>query len=147
MRMLGAVLVICVLFGSGCASSRDRLGSGVGMGLSSGALYRQAEVEVLEYDAHLAPECEDRRVVNTEVLEEPQIRVTPRDSVHNSYAWPHSGEYSGVPPVHRGNARYSRFTERWVVRRCGERVIYKVTFTPVAHGSEIEVALLNEPEL
>jgi hypothetical protein len=26
-------------------------------------------------------------------------------------------------------------------------VIYKVTFTPVAHGSEIEVALLNEPEL
>lgn len=133
-KLIGFSLL--ALLAAGCASSP--LGLGVGSGISSGRLYAAAESKVLGADIAAAPDCKERKVVNTEVLTAPKVSATPYDQAY-THSLPDSSKATtspsaGLRPV---ETTYSEFTERWTVSRCGQRVSYKVTFSP---GGEIQVA-------
>lgn len=134
-KFIGFPLVL--LLAAGCAYSP--LGLGVGSGISSGRLYTAAESKVLGADAAAAPDCKDRKIVNTEVVTAPKVSATPYDQAY-THSLPDSSKATtspsaGLRPL---ETTYSEFTERWTVSRCGQRVSYKVTFRP---GGEIQVAV------
>ncbi len=134
-KLIGFSLI--ALLAAGCASSP--LGLGVGTGIATGRLYAAAESKVLGADIAAAPDCKDRKIVNTEVLTRPQVSATPYDQAY-THSLPDSSKATTSPsaslrPV---ETTYSEFTERWTVGRCGQRVAYKVTFRP---GGEIQVAV------
>ncbi len=132
--MWGSVVGAALL--AGCAAND---------GLSGGSVYRQVEAAVLAADQQAAPNCQDRQVVNTEVVEEPRVSVTPFDRAYTQ-ALPDSRTGSGVviPSSRSAETRHSRYVERWVVRRCGERAKYLVTVVPGNSGAP-EISVKPEP--
>ncbi len=133
-KLIGFSLI--ALLAAGCASSP--LGLGVGSGISSGRLYAAAESKVIAADSAAAPDCKDRKIVNTEVLTAPKVSATPYDQAY-THSLPDSSKATASPSANLRpvETTYSEFTERWTVNRCGQRVAYKVTFRP---GGEIQVA-------
>lgn len=133
-KLIGLPLI--ALLAAGCASSP--LGLGVGSGISSGRLYAAAESKVLSTDIAAAPDCKDRKIVNTEVITAPKVSATPYDQAY-THSLPDSSKGTVSPSANLRpvETTYSEFTERWTVSRCGQRVPYKVTFRP---GGEIQVA-------
>jgi hypothetical protein len=134
------IVMMMGLFAVGCASRRDAVVST--MGVSSGPMYRDAELKVLAEDKYLAPDCRTRKVVGTEIIEQPRVVATPRMATPENSSWPMGGSsVTTSADMPRGVTRTSRFVERWTVQRCNRRVTYRVTFEPDGFGHQIGVVL------
>lgn len=134
-------LGLCWVGGVGCHSP-GFLDLGGRAGLATGALYRHAESIVMARDRDAAPQCRNRSVRDTRLIEAPEAVADPhggRDSVSFSGSGTPS---SYVIPAER---RYSQFVERWVIQRCDTEVVYRVTFTPGASGTDITAELETTP--
>ncbi len=59
--------------------------------------------------------CKNRRIANTEVIEQPLI-----------------------VPDHQGRPMF-RHVERWIVDRCGKLVLYRVEYSSYGRGTSIKV--------
>ena len=126
---------------AGC-SAPEILNLGGRTALATGALYRQAESIVMARDRDAAPQCKTRLVRGTRLLEAPEAIADPRGG-SESVSFSGSGTPSSyVIPSER---RYSQFVERWVVQRCDAEVVYRVTFTPSASGTDISAELETTP--
>ena len=139
-RSTGSVAITCWL-AAGC-SAPEILNLGGRTALATGALYRQAESIVFARDREAAPQCKDRSVAGTRLLEAPEAIADPhggRDSV--SFSGSGTPTSYVVPSEHR----YSRFVERWVIRRCDTEIVYRVTFTPSASGTDVTAELETTP--
>jgi hypothetical protein len=128
-------LPLVALIAAGCASSP--LGLGVGTGISTGRVYAAGQKAVLDADRTAAPDCQDRKVTNTEVVSAPTVTATPYDQAY-THSLPDSSKATSSPsvPLRRSETTHSEYTERWTVSRCGERAKYLVTFRP---NGEIKV--------
>lgn len=146
MRLQSRVLVAggLALMGfvaSGC-SAPEILNLGGRTALATGSLYRQAESIVMARDREAAPQCKTRMVRGTRLLEAPEAIADPRGG-SESVSFSGSGTPSSyVIPSER---RYSQFVERWVVQRCDAEVVYRVTFTPSASGTDVSAELETTP--
>ena len=141
-RSVGSVALAGVIF-TGC-SAPEILNLGGRTALATGGLYRQAESIVMARDREAAPQCKERSVLGTRLLEAPEAVADPhggRDSV--SFSGSGTPSSYAIPAEHR----YSRFVERWVIRRCDTEVSYRVTFTPVASGLDVTAELETTPPL
>ncbi len=146
MRLQSLVLVACGLalmglFLAGC-SAPEILNLGGRTALATGSLYRQAESIVMARDREAAPQCKTRMVMGTRLLEAPEAIADPRGG-SESVSFSGSGTPSSyVIPSER---RYSQFVERWVLQRCDTEVVYRVTFTPSASGTDVSAELETTP--
>lgn len=127
---------------AGCASWSP-LGLGVGTGLSSGVLYRRAEARVLAADQAAAPDCAERRVLRTEVVEGPRAGETAYDALY-THGLPGNDPRVAPAPSAARTLEQARLVERWVVDRCGRGVRYRVTFAP-GKAQEREIEVVPEP--
>lgn len=100
-------LVLLCVMASGCA------GKPPGQTVASGSLWADARKAVLTIDRALAPDCRDRRIVNTES---------------------NAVEGDVVVDLRRDRVRGGEFAETWTVERCGKNVQYQMTFMPTADG-------------
>lgn len=118
----------------GCQS--ERLDALLGRGpIAAGALYRQAETVVLIRDREAFPECKERKVEKTALLEAPEVVAMPQES-RDTVSFSGTGTpNSYVVPVER---RFSRFVEQWTVRHCGSNYLYRVTFLPSRDGMVVD---------
>ncbi len=129
-----AVLGSAAVLLTGCAGSR--IDSLLGRGpIASGALYRQAETVVLARDREAFPGCNERRVVETALLEAPEVVAGPQEG-RESVSFSGAGTPNSyvVPP----ESRYSLFVERWTVQRCGTNASYRVTFRPTRDQMRVD---------
>lgn len=146
MRLQSRVLVagglaLMGVVASGC-SAPEILNLGGRTALATGSLYRQAESIVMARDREAAPQCKTRMVRGTRLLEAPEAIADPRGG-SESVSFSGSGTPSSyVIPSER---RYSQFVERWVVQRCDAEVVYRVTFTPSASGTDVSAELETTP--
>ena len=113
---------------SGCATGTTH---------TQGTLYMDTKAAVLAADNSAAPGCSSRRVLNTEVVDEPDLIVTPYLEMRlptGPVVVPRGSVYD---PAER---RFSKAVERWTVERCGKQASYLVTFLPTDDGgTEISV--------
>lgn len=134
---VAGVLALMGLFLAGC-SAPEILNLGGRTALATGALYRQAESIVMARDREAAPQCKTRSVLTTRLLEAPEAIADPRGG-SESVSFSGSGTPSSyVIPSER---RYSQFVERWVLQRCDAEVVYRVTYTPSASGTDVSAEL------
>jgi len=134
-------LTLMGLFLAGC-SAPEILNLGGRTALATGSLYRQAESIVMARDREAAPQCKTRMVMGTRLLEAPEAIADPRGG-SESVSFSGSGTPSSyVIPSER---RYSQFVERWVLQRCDAEVVYRVTFTPSASGTDVSAELETTP--
>ncbi len=134
-------LALMGLFLAGC-SAPEILNLGGRTALATGSLYRQAESIVMARDRETAPQCKTRMVMGTRLLEAPEAIADPRGG-SESVSFSGSGTPSSyVIPSER---RYSQFVERWVLQRCDAEVVYRVTFTPSASGTDVSAELETTP--
>lgn len=138
---IAAGLALMGLFLAGC-SAPEILNLGGRTALATGSLYRQAESIVMARDREAAPQCKTRMVMGTRLLEAPEAIADPRGG-SESVSFSGSGTPSSyVIPSER---RYSQFVERWVLQRCDAEVVYRVTFTPSASGTDVSAELETTP--
>ena len=138
---VAGVLALMGLFLAGC-SAPEILNLSGRTALATGALYRQAESIVMARDREAAPQCKTRSVLTTRLLEAPEAIADPRGG-SESISFSGSGTPSSyVIPSER---RYSQFVERWVLQRCDAEVVYRVTFTPSASGTDVSAELETTP--
>ena len=115
----------------------------LGGSLAKGRLYQAAEEKVLALDKATSPECEARVIASVRVIDRPASAATDYDRMYSV----------GLPDVSRGlqtpatspspaSTVSDRFTERWTVDRCGQRISYRVSFSP---GDIIEVVPESQP--
>lgn len=136
MKRLGFALTAGLLV-AGCSSTP--LGLGVGTGLSTGALFRRAEAQVLAADQQAAPDCDHRHVLRTELVEGSRQGETAYDAMY-THGLPGNDPMTAPVPSGTRTLETSRLVERWVVDRCGHFARYRVTFLPgMAREREIEV--------
>ena len=103
-------------------------------GLATGGLYRQAESIVMARDREAAPQCRTRTILGTRLVEAPEAVADPRGD-RDAVSFSGSGTPSSY--VIPSEQRYSRFVERWKVQRCDTEVVYRVTYTPTASGTDV----------
>ncbi len=111
-------------------------------GLATGGLYRQAESIVMARDREAAPQCKTRSILGTRLVEAPEAVADPRGD-RDAVSFSGSGTPSSY--VIPSEQRYSRFVERWKVQRCDTEVVYRVTYTPSASGTDIFAELETTP--
>ena len=103
-------------------------------GLATGGLYHQAESIVMARDREAAPQCRTRTILGTRLVEAPEAVADPRGD-RDAVSFSGSGTPSSY--VIPSEQRYSRFVERWKVQRCDTEVVYRVTYTPTASGTDV----------
>jgi hypothetical protein len=134
------VLVVLASLVSGCASSSwSDVSQRVGRtGLASGALFREARAVVFARDSDAMPGCAERRITKRVLVDAPEVIVTPYadrfDAPFSGTGTP--GSYAGAP-----ESRYSTFSERWTLTRCGADASYLVLFTPAGAITRVEATL------
>ena len=117
-----------------CCHSPGILDLGGRAGLATGGLYRQAESIVMARDREAAPQCRTRTILGTRLVEAPEAVADPRGD-RDAVSFSGSGTPSSY--VIPSEQRYSRFVERWKVQRCDTEVVYRVTYTPTASGTDV----------
>lgn len=141
MKPAGVALAASLLV-AGCASWSP-LGLGVGTGLSSGELFRRAQARVLAADQAAAPDCTERRVLRTEVVEGSRAGETAYDALY-LHGLPGNDPRVMPAPSAARTLEQARWVERWVVDRCGRGMRYRVTFAP-GKAREREIEVVPEP--
>jgi len=131
MPILGLGLGWCWV--AGCHSP-GILDLGGRAGLATGGLHRQAESIVMARDREAAPQCRTRTILGTRLVEAPEAVADPRGD-RDAVSFSGSGTPSSY--VIPSEQRYSRFVERWKVQRCDTEVVYRVTYTPTASGTDV----------
>jgi hypothetical protein len=129
-RKLAAPCALAVVLAalSGCATGTTH---------TQGTLYMDAREAVLAADNSAAPGCSSRRVLNTEVVNEPDVIVTPLPDTRVPNGPIVLPRGFVVDPTER---RFSKSVERWTVEHCGKQASYLVTFLPADDGgTEISV--------